>query len=108
MAKLFQAQKVYGDIPVTDVATAQEVITPVIHYKAISKVGSDDVIIKWGDSTVVASAVITGNVYDDEGIDILTGGSIQTLQIPNGATHFSVICKSGETADLQIVVGAGV
>jgi len=106
MAKLFQGQKIY-EVDVTDTATLQEIIVPTRHYKAIVKSGGDDVFIKWGGSDVVASAAKTDNVYDDEGIDVLTAGSIQTLQKVGDYDYFSVVCRSGESATVQIVVGAG-
>lgn len=107
MAKLFQAQKIY-EVSATDTATLQKVVVPARHYKAIVKSGGGDVFIKWGDITVVASVAKTGNIYDDEGMDVLTAGSVQTLQKVGDDEYFSVVCQSGETADVQIVVGAGV
>ena len=108
MAKLFQAQKIY-EVSVTGTATLQQVITPIRHYKAIVKTGGEDVFIKWGkDNTLLASVAKTGNIYDEECMDVLSGGSVQTLQKPGDYDYFSVVCQAGETATVQIVVGADV
>lgn len=109
MPRLFQGQKIYK-ISVTDSAsTAEQVVIPTTHYKAYVEAGGSDVIIKWGtENTVAASAAKTGNVFNQDGIDILPSGTIQTLQRAGlEYNYFSAICESGGTATLWVIAGEG-
>ena len=107
MSKLFTGEKMYK-ISVSDTATSQAIRTPTRHYKAYVEAGGSDVIIKFGDSTVVADATLTGNVFDDEGIDVLPSGTVQTLQKARiDDDYVSIVCESGGTATLWLTVADG-
>ena len=66
---------------------------------------NDDVIIKFGDSSVVADKTLTSNALSD-GNFIVARGSIQLFDLERSQKYFSAMAKVG-SADVWVTVGFG-